>query len=183
MTAPRRDGNEEPWRAWVRDNPHIDSRHESLSVTDSDLWFHRYRGNSDACGSRQVQHIMLTEWKCCGASTPPAQQDTLRVLWRLLEQVSRRSDGRVLTHRLVIPNSRERVRHVRFWGLHYVRLSHQDPAESEVEGGYIEWDRTPINVQALEEVLRFDRHPYTLQPREDRRHHLPTWRAPSLFAS
>lgn len=161
MTAPRRDGNEEPWRSWIRRHRDLDSVRAGLAVTDSDMWFHLYLSKTDNIGTRELQHIMLTEWKTHGAGVGQSQADTLQVIDAVL-----RNPGR----RFVQVPMRNGLRNVRSWGVHTVRLSSADPSCSE----WITWDGKLINEATLVDLLTFKRNPDTLQERSDRRHHAPS---------
>jgi len=162
MTTERRDGNEEPWRTWVRTNPNLDSKTHGLSITDIDLCVHRYMVHADRIGTRELQHVLLLEVKTFGADEPHPQADTLAVLDAALRLLRRK--------KIRIPGSRTPCRRVRFWGVHCLRLSGLMPPTSE----QMWWDEKPITLPELEEVLRFERDPDSLQPREDRRHHAPS---------
>jgi hypothetical protein len=161
MTAPRRDGYEEPWRAWIRRHKDLDSVRAGLAVTDSDMWFHLYLSKTDSVGTREVQHIMLTEWKTYGAGIGASQADTLQVVDAVL---------RTTGSRFIKVPLRGGWRNVRSWGVHTVSLSSADPACSE----WILWDNKPISEATLVQLLTFKRNPDTLQERSDRRHHTPS---------
>jgi hypothetical protein len=161
MTAPRRDGVEEPWRAWVRNNARLDSIGAGLGITDSDLWVHRYKVEVDRQGTREIQHVMLTEWKTFGANVSASQADTLQVIDAVLRHAGKRF--------LRLPR-KGGCRNVRSWGVHTVQLSGSDPTSSTI----IRWDGHQIDAKTLEELLRFERDPDTLNERSDRRHHAPS---------
>jgi hypothetical protein len=158
MTTPRRDGQNDPWKDWVQENPALDSICAGLSICDSDLWIHRYMSHVDKVGTRDLQHIMLTEWKTFGRTAPFAQADTLH----LIDQILRRRGDRRPYYTI-----KGKRMWVRCWGVHHVTLSGSRPDDSD----WMTWDSKPVKVDALEELLRFDRDPYTLKPRTDRRHH------------
>lgn len=157
MTTRRRDGEGEAWAEWIRDNPRLDSVRDGLCCTDSDLWVHRYCTKVDRVGTRELQHIMLIEVKTFGRQVPPAQEDT----YHLIDQILRRKD------RKHYKRADGQKRWVRSWGVHYICLSGETPDDSD----WITWDGKPVDVQSLEELLRFERHPDSLKPRSDRRHH------------
>ncbi len=157
MTTPRRDDTQEPWAAWVQKNPRLDSVREGLCCTNSDLWVHKYRTHVDNVGTRELQHIMLIEVKTFGKDVPTAQADT----YHLIDQILRRKDRKYFRR----PSGEKRW--VRTWGVHYIIMSGDAPDTSE----WITWDRKPIDVTTLEELLRFERNPDTLAKRSDRRHH------------
>src|SRR5881394_12632 len=95
MTTVRRDGNESPFDSWVREHPELDSRSESLGVTDSDKWFHKYRFRDESSiPQRGVDHLMLVEIKTFCAGVPFSQRDTLNVIDQLCRKSSVRDNGR-----------------------------------------------------------------------------------------
>ncbi len=171
MTRPRRDGNEPPFNQWFRDNPRLDSIKESLSVLDSDLWDHKFRIHSDRRGSRDVQHLSLIEVKTFEAELTEAQRDTL---WVITTALMRKKEGCNRPFIFQMPhyfrngsNRRCNLRTVWCWGAHVLRMSHDSPQSS----GWMMWDKKEIDVEMLEELLRFERDHFTLRPRSDRRHH------------
>jgi len=160
VTTPRRDDKQEPWRAWIQENPRLDSRRDGLSCTDSDLWVHRYEVKVDKVGTRELQHLMLIEVKTFGRPVPSAQADT----FHLIDQLLRRRDRKYYRRQ---DGSK---RWLRSWGVHTIILSAQDPTASD----WMTWDGKPITPMVFEELLRFERNPDTLKPRSDRRHHTPS---------
>lgn len=191
MTAVRRDGVESPFNAWVRSHPELESRGNRLSITDSDLWCHRYsmrdeRHRESSNDVRDaVDSIMLVEVKTFLRDVPFAQRDTLTVIDALLRMAStRKSDGRRM--HVKISDARlggRKVRRVRCFGVHLLELSGDRPDNSET----IMWDhRSYLHEEALIELLRFDRDPDSpMKCLDTRRHHV--MRAPnptfSLFVA
>lgn len=43
MTARRRDNQDTPFSAWLRNEPTLDSVERQLCVSDLDFWVHRYQ--------------------------------------------------------------------------------------------------------------------------------------------
>lgn len=162
MTAPRRDGSEEAWNAWIRMNARLDSRKIGLSIQNPDLLVHRYMVTRDRVGTRELQHIMWVEVKAFGAEVPYAQQDTLALVHELLRTPKA---GRILH----LPGW-QTPRRVRAWGVHILRLSGADPGSSD----WMLWDGKTITSTDLEDLLLFERDPYSLAPRDERRHHTPS---------
>lgn len=177
MTTVRRDGADSPFSAWVREHPELESRGNKISVTDSDLWCHRYslrdeRKRSAATDIRDaVDSIMLVEVKTFRREVPFAQRDTLTVVDALLRMACSRKDGRrkhVSIEDGRLGNRRNRV--VRCFGVHLLELSGDRPDNSDS----IVWDnRAFLTEEFLVELLRFDRDPDNPRVTLDtRRHHV-----------
>jgi hypothetical protein len=181
MTTARRDGKDTPFSAWVRQHPELESKGNKLSVTDSDLWCHRYslrdeRGRTHASDIRDaVDHIMLVEIKTFFAEQSYAQRDTLTVVDALLRLAcvgpgGRRRPVKIKDGRL--ENRATRI--VRCLGVHLLELSGDRPDSSEK----ILWDkRYFLHEEHLIELLRFERDPDSpTRLLETRRHHRPSVR-------
>ena len=177
MTVARRDNNDLPFNDWIRHHPCLNSKDQFLSLTDSDLWVHRYSLRNEkhrrkATDTRQViDNIMLVEIKTFSKNLPYAQKDTLSVIDGLLRKACVRKDGR--RQHVKIHDSRRvgRKRLVRCFGVHVLQLSHDRPDRSH----WILWDGNEISMRCLVETLRFDRDPDAPSRRLDtRRHHRPT---------
>ena len=162
MTRPRRDGNEEPYKSWIRNNKALDSRDPGLSITDIDDVIHRYKVMADSVGTREIQHIMFLEVKTFGAVVPFAQGETLKLVDKLLRLGDKKT--------IAIANSVVSERYLRCWGVHVLRFAGECPNTSE----WIEWDGHKVSVDELTKLLRFDIDPDTLRARSDRRHHTPS---------
>lgn len=177
MTTKRRDSNESPFSEWLRNHPEIESNQKKMSVTDADIWFHRYSERNEkkrkiSADIRDViDFVMLVELKVNNADMTFAQRDTLSVI----DAVLRESCSTVSAKRknLKIPDMRrygsERI--VRCYGVHLLQLSGMRPQDSKI----ILWDKKPICEEILIELLRFDRDPDN--PRkfiDTRRHHKPS---------
>lgn len=177
MTTPRRDGNDSPFSAWVREHPELEATVNKLSVTDSDLWCHRYslrdeRKRDRAADIRDaVDSIMLVEVKTFGRNEPYAQRDTLTVVDHLLRMACSMPTGR--RRHVVIDDGRlsnRTKRVVRCFGVHLLVLSGDRPDRSES----IVWDhRHFLREKHLVELLRFDRDPDNpMKMLDTRRHHI-----------
>lgn len=162
MTRQRQYGEEHPMSTWLRNNSRLDSRTEYLSIQDVDFWVHKYRDVKDAVSERLVNHIMMVEVKVLNGEPNFAQRDTLSAI----NQVAAKRGHRGIR---AIPfiNERGQKCDLYFWGAHLLQLSGWCPDSSEL----IRWDGKTIDVQTLEELLCFARHPTTLSPDMNRRHH------------
>lgn len=159
MTTGRRDGNEGPFNAWIRNHPDLGSgpQQAALSITDIDFVAHQYLVVDKA--SHHIlnrQHILLFELKIHSATVPTAQHDTLNVLHQILS----RGDKSYV---------RAKCGTVRLFyhGLHLLTLSADTPTNSDT----IVWDRRRIDTPTLVSILRFEIDATSLKPREDRLHH------------
>jgi hypothetical protein len=74
MTAIARDGRDSPFGDWVRRNPQLDSRTESVCVTNADWTFMKYR--DDLC-DRGLKLILDLEEKTHDARPDQCQQELL----------------------------------------------------------------------------------------------------------
>lgn len=178
MTSVRRDGNEAPFSDWIRNHPSLHSIRERLSVMDADYWIHQYRAKSDKIGDRKIDSIMCVELKTFERDLPYAQRDTLRLISAMYRQVAYTKDGKIRTMRLDMGNE---IRTVRMYGYFVLRLERDRPDKSR----WIEWNGRQIDEEMLVDILRFQRDPRTLNPRSDRRHHIPSLRQshPDLFVA
>jgi hypothetical protein len=163
MTVRRRDGRDTPFSAWVRDHPELESKGNKLSITDSDLWCHRYSLREEADRENAtdirdaVDNIMLVEIKTFSADQSYAQRDTLTVVDHLLRMACSAKDGKrrpvkIFDGRL----ENRRMRSVRCFGVHLLQLSGDRPDTSST----MLWDkRSFILEEHLIELLRFERDP------------------------
>lgn len=180
MTTIRRDTMDSPFNDWIRKQAQLDSIEYQISVTDSDLWVHRYserneRRRNDATDVRQVQdHIMLVEVKSFCKKVPFAQRDTLNVIDGILRKATVVGNRRKTVQ---IPDNRRpgANRYVRWMGLHILELENDRPDNSDT----IIWDhKVKLGEQRLIEILRFDFDPdYPNKPMDTRRHHIVKPRA------
>lgn len=180
MTALRRDSMDSPFNDWIRNQAQLDSVEFQISVTDSDLWVHRYserkeRGRQDATDVRKIQdHIMLIEVKSFCKKVPFAQRDTLNVIDGILRKATvvnnRRKAIKIADHRR--PGE---SRYVRWLGVHILELENDRPDNSHT----IIWDhKVHLSEQRLIEILRFDYDPdYPSKVMDTRRHHVVIPRA------
>jgi hypothetical protein len=174
MTTPRRNPEHETaFSRWVRRQPGLDSTEYQLSITDNDLWVHRFSRRIErlvAPVTPIIEHVQLLEIKTFGADVPFAQRDTFDVINLMLRRVSVRNGRR---WPITIPDNRHpgRKRQVRWCGIHLVQLSTDDPDTSD----RIVWDGKYdiIDKQTLLELIRFERDPdYPDRLLDTRRHHV-----------
>lgn len=175
MTIIRRDGMDSPFNDWIRYQAQLDSGEFQISVTDSDLWVHRYserneRKRRDSTDVRKVQdHIMLIEVKSFCRKVPFSQRDTLNVIDGILRKATvvgnRRKSIQIPDHRNLGTN-----RYVRWLGVHILELENDRPDNSNI----IIWDhKVKLSEQRLIEILRFDYDPdYPNKMLDTRRHHI-----------
>lgn len=175
MTAPRRDGNESRFSAWIRGEPRLDSIKERLCVMDRDYWIHQYRAHTDRVGERKIDSIMCVELKEFEAQPRFAQRDTLQLLAAMYVKTNYTKDGKIRTIRLDMGNE---IRLLRMYGYFVLRLETNTP-----ETGWIEWQGRQVDIDTLVEILSFKRDPRTLYPRSERRHHVASVKQihPDLF--
>lgn len=176
MTTIRRDGNESPFSAWVREHPELDSICNRLSVTDSDLWCHRFsernerRRQASADIRDALDSVMLVEVKTFSADESYAQRDTLTVVDALLRMACSDKNGKRISVTIRDGRLRNRTdRRIRCFGVHLLQLSNDRPDNSE----RILWDRRHfLREEHLVELLRFERDPDSpMRKLDTRRHH------------
>lgn len=179
MTTERRDGQESPFSAWVRSHPELDSRGNKLSITDSDMWVHRF---SERNGKKRqasndvrdlVESIMMIEIKTHLKDVPFAQKDTLSVIDAFIRSNTIVNGRR--RHSSLIVNGRRRT--ARVFGIYLLVMSGDRPDNSEI----IRWNNScNISEQYLIQLLRFERDPDAPHKELDTRlHH--TMRKPRVI--
>ena len=182
---------EDPFNAWVRSHPELDSRKHHIVIFDTDAWVHRYGFTRKGVTYREVQCMMLVERKShgrdfsCQQHLPRGQRSCRACQWQrdsllMADQLLRtekfrtqRINGRfapghaqnTVTLKLYSHLLRREVQ-VKSYGAHLLRISGATPDDSE----WIEWDRKEITVEQMVQVLRFDLHPDTLELNDWRRH-------------
>lgn len=159
-----------PFGSWLRAQPEIDSRAEGVYIFDIDWIIHRCRKGADKCGTREVECLMLIETKCYDTRLEHSQRDTLNILGQLLNNTRNnkfiQARGAV---RQVFSTYKNKVVPVRCFGVHTLTFKKTCP-----DDGYMKWDKKgEITKEQLIGLLRFEIHPYTLQPMDIRRHHTP----------
>jgi len=173
MTIIQKDGEPTtPFNAWIRDVPGLDSREYSISLTDTDIWVHRFSPRVERNnGTRPLlDHIGLVEVKTHSARVPYAQRDTLDVIDKILRYATtkngRRRPIKILDSRAGRPGC---FRQVRWLGVHVIQLSNNRPDNSTI----ITWDgKIEIDEATLVRLLRFDLDPdYPKRELDTRRHH------------
>lgn len=170
----RSDESQLGFRGWVRNNPELDSSRNGLYMMDSDLWVHQFRRYEDAeLGARDVQCIMLVEFKEHGRACPAEQKDTMHIINQLLRNRRNTSDQfQADDARLVSAYSLKQKKMVTVWsfGVHSLVIHGGD-------GTYLQWrtltwdGKHEIAAETLTGLLRFDIDPDTLGAMDLRRHH------------
>lgn len=153
---------------WVRNNPRLKSE-DGNSFTDQDIWDHKFKIDHD----RSVQCLMLTEVKIHGAEPSESQNDTFSIINQLLRN---RQDTPTKKSRRQLPGSgvtvfsplNNRWVKIRSFGVHLLTFSGTGPLDST----QILWDKKSIDIPTLEDLLRFERDPDSLQPMDLRPHHV-----------
>lgn len=160
MTAPRRDGrDDDEFRAWCRRQPELHSVREGMALSDFDMVLHRYKTHQDKIGTRDIQCMMLLEYKRYAAPLPPSQRDTLGIFHQMFDRRMRKRVKSPMTGGMVLVN---------YYGVHVLRMSGGTPHTSE----WIEWDRRRIDINKLFLLMRMDLSPFfPFRPITHRRHH------------
>lgn len=160
MTRDRIYGEDSAFSAWVRGNKLLPAA--EIVATDTDLWMHRYKTHIDSIGERNLQSLIMIEAKTRGAKPNSSQQDTLLKIHRTISN-PRRS--------IYVKNQL-----IRNFGVACFSMSGTTPSNSELmqwgrfcDNDTINWKT--IDQDILTELLRFDRHPDTLDKNTFRRHH------------
>lgn len=169
MTTARRNPNgQTPFGSWVQSHPDLEAITHSLTVTDADMMFHKYKTYVDAIGTRQIQLQMWVEVKTYGANLTKSQHETLfdhhQGLCTRKQTVMRRSPF-------------GGMRQVWHFGVCILRLQEDVPTDGGIEWGVfnpdgsIEWYPNGT-CEALVDLLRFNSRPDDpRQPLSIRRHH------------
>lgn len=156
----------------MRNNNHLDSIIEGLVLSDADYCIHRYKTYTDNGQSRLFQLIMWLEVKTQGARLNDSQYDTLYILNQVLRNrratptKQLRWQAGTAPLKVYSPWCKKEV-NVRVYGVHVLRLSGEAPDNSET----IQWDTRTVGIDTLEQLLRFELDPDTLQPIDLRSHH------------
>lgn len=159
---------------WLRGHPALRSE-DGLNIYDEDCSVerrivHRYKDGLD----RDAQCFMSVEVKEYGAMPTPAQRSTLQ----LLSDYVKNTFSNMHSSRGAAPSrdgkcqkvwDKEFGRYVwvRHYGIHLLQFSRTCPEDSE----WIKWDGVEITGDQLVQLLRFDIHPYTLNPLSARDRH------------
>lgn len=166
MTRERMYGSDTEFCDWMRNCKRLPSfsRDFGLSASDNDVTLHRYITAIDGQGTREVQALMQVEVKTRQGKPPFAQIDTLSKLNMFCGQKSTR-EGVVRffgVFILVLQNTRPDNSEKMWWGSIPKGLNIRDARECK-------WKQ--IDVDVLIDILRFDRHPRSLDKNPFRRHH------------
>ena len=166
MTRHRVYGSDTEFCAWMRKQKDLPSSGPDFgfSASDNDVTVHRYKTIVDGIGTREVQALMQIEVKTRQGKPSMAQIDTLGKL-NLFGGRQNTSEGVVF-----------------FYGVFFLVLSGTDPDNSrKMWWGWIpKGERISdasrlkfevISKNRLIELLRFERHPRTMEKPMFRRHH------------
>jgi len=172
MTRERIFGEDTPFGAWVRkqeDLPAVD-KDCALSVTDTDMIFHRYKACKDTLGKREIQCLAWLEVKSRSAVPPPAQRDTLFKMHRQLTRGIK--PGRDFAN---VRNGGHSEYH---YGIAVLSMSGTTPEDSDTMRWFRFQDNgqlsAPISVTTMQliQLLRFElKWSDCITPSEFRRHH------------
>lgn len=175
MTRLRVYGRDIAFMSWMRGNPRLDSRMARLAPTDIDVLVHQYPDRHSTNPKRRIDNLMIVETKSHAFGPVmgvefTAQQDTYAVFNAFMREVCVRVSRKGRAIRTVdVGRVAGRRRRVRFWGVHMLAMSSDTP-----DVGKLWWDDRPepITVTQLEELMRFERNPYTLERIDYRDHHV-----------
>lgn len=158
---------------WVRSHPSLESK-LGWSVSDIDIShesyvIHRYKTG----GSRMVQFMMDVEVGICGKEFTEAQRDTLYIRNQIIRnrrstptKARKHEAGGYAPQTVYSPLSQKYIT-LRHLGVHALIFSGLGPSDSEL----ITWDKKPITLEQLVQLLSFEIDPDTFQPLEVRPHH------------
>jgi len=167
---------------WIRSNPHLESS-DGYCIIDQDYWIHRFKVH----GMRQFQLLMLVEIKTLGQDLSDAQKDTLHMVNQLMRNRRRTPTKEMLYQAghgpLKVQSLMARTEvFLRAYGVHVLTFSSLGPDDS----GSIFWDKKPIDLDTLTNLLRFEIDPDSMMRLDLRNHHvIPQYQMsacmPSLF--
>lgn len=173
MTRQYRDNatQESPFKAWIRNEPGLDSVRHGLAVMDCDQLVHRYM----SYGVREFQCVMWIEVKAFNARPTQSQRDTLFLLDQIFRNrratptspISRRQAYDLQLPSKVWSLIAKREISLRAYGAHLLTMNADRPDTSEE----LKWDKTRIDYEMLLQLLRFELDPDTLAPHDLRSHH------------
>lgn len=154
---------------WIRENKELESKN-GYCVTDQDYWIHKFK----TFGGRDFQLLMGVEIKTMGQELTMAQTDTLHTINQLLrnrrqtptKELKWQATGSCVRKVKSVVAKKEVV--LRAYGIHVLTFSGLGPNDSE----WMAWDRKPIDIKTLTQLLRFDLDPDTLSPLDLRNHHI-----------
>lgn len=163
MARDRIYGEDVAFMSWCRSHPELPSFSKDCGwvQTDVDTVVHRYMTAIDGQGTRDLQCMMEIEVKTRSGMPSPSQEDTLR-------------KKHLCTKTEIFVNGQT----VKNFGVTVVSMDGTTPEDSHC----IEWcrfdetpphalKRTSVSVQQFVDLIRFDRHPDTLETKPFRRHH------------
>jgi len=173
---------ESAFERWFRGHPQLESR-AGIVRFDLDILLHRYMFTVDGLGDRRVQCMMFIEVKTHGAKPSAAQVDTLSMLSQML--LNGKTNKHRRTHGLRSRSAPHKVWSKKYekwvtmhaYGGHLLRIEGGDPMDS----AWMEWDGRKIDLECLVGLLKFEKHPYSLQPMDKRRRYAAFAQEPTLF--
>jgi hypothetical protein len=172
MTRVRAFGRDIAFLEWLRTNELLDSTQERTSITDCDVWIHRYADWRNPNSTMKIDNIMVLETKSHQygpAVLRISASDTYAVMNALFMSGVRRKNGSIKTRRVLVQsNGKSVVRYVRWWGVHILSMSGDRP-----ENSMMWWNERPqpITTDTLIALIQFKLAPDTLLPIDYRDHH------------
>jgi hypothetical protein len=166
VTQEREYGQDTPLSAWIRKNPHLDSKIHGLTMNDFDWMVHKYRTHVDNIGTREVQLAFFLEEKVNGALPRESQKEILFFQHQLLNR----------RYKLIssIQGKPISVWHFGVYVVSYPGMTIYDTIPLRWfrfdDTGYLHG--TNINLLTFERIMNFDIRPDTLNKLSLRRHHL-----------
>lgn len=192
MTRSRIYGSDTPFCAWMRsrtDLPSYGDPNFGFVASDNDVTIHRYLSEVDGIGTREVQGLMQIEVKTRRSHGDDGGPATNGLRSSQIDTLSKLN--------LFCGDKRVHGQWIRFFGVFLIVMDGTTPANSStmwwgvlpkntVLGDWHDAKWRRISMGTLISLLRFDRHPRTLQTHPLRRHHktssiMVTERAPLGF--
>ena len=154
---------------WIRNNTELDSIKHTMVVQDQDYWIHKYATN----GTKSFKLLVGVEIKTMGAQLTEPQRDLLHILNQLMRNRKQTPTKNLKWQAGPGINVVQSLMHtcnvrLRAYGMHVLTFSGLGPDDSDS----ISWDGTPIDVETLTQILRFDLDPDTLKPIDLKPHHM-----------
>lgn len=151
---------ETDFERWFRNNKNLDSKTAGIVRYDLDVLLHKYKNTSDRIGDRTIQCLMFIEVKTFFAEPSPAQSDSLFLFDQILRnrRPNINSGVRRQTQSQITKAYSQMMKKdiaLKMYGGHLLQMNASCPVSSTM----ILWDRKIINVEILEELLRFERNP------------------------
>ena len=172
MTRPRMIGEDTPFGRWVRQQKELDSLSCSLSLTDVDMIFQKYRSYVDGIGDRTVKLMMQVEVKTFDGKPNRSQTSNLFLTHQLLRQKRKLYDtfnGKV-----------QELKDIWHFGYFVLSLEKDEPSDDTKmwwgifnDRGELEYRRC-TTTNSLRRLLSFELRPDNPDPHSPlsiRRHH------------